>query len=154
MKNLFHRITYLTAIIIGLMALGATCTNVVRAQCQPSMTVSHTDVDELTPADIDFEHFESHASLFTITIADPCSQHFDLILRGSFDIFLADGTLSGNAGMFTTQPFPVDPPGKTISNMDLGRSGTVSSKFSFDDNAKQRLQDRSEERRVGKECRL
>ena len=143
MKNRFHRIKSLLVIFIGLIALGTFCVSTTRAQC-PLMTVSQTNVDELTPADIDFEHFESHAPLFTINIADPCSQHFDLILRGSIDIFLADGTLSGNAGMFTTDPlhpFHVDPPGKTISNMDLGRSGTISTKFSFDDNAKQRLQD-------------
>lgn len=139
MRKFILQIAYFLAILTGLIALEIFCTTSAPAQCQPSMTVSHTNVDELSPAEIDFEHFESRASLFTITIANTCSLH--VVLRGSIEIFLADGTLSGNAGMFTTRPFPVDPPGKTISNMDLGRNGAVSTVFSFDDNAKQRLQD-------------
>lgn len=127
--------------MIGITALGAISPTPARAQCQPSMTVVNANVEELSPTDIDFEHFESASLLFTINITNTCSRRYDLVLRGAMEIYLADGTLSGNAGMFTTQQFSVDPPGKIITNMDLGRSGTVPTKFSFDDNAKQRLQD-------------
>jgi hypothetical protein len=109
--------------------------------CAPQLSVTTANVDQLSPADIDFQHFQSRGLLFTITIANACPSAATVSLEGTIEIDLADGSLSGTAGTFRTEAFTVPPPGLVKTNLDLGQGGTLKTSFSFSQHAKDRLQE-------------
>ena len=114
------------------------------AQCSLDMQVSTIPVQQLSPADIDFEHFDSRSLLFTITITNSNPDTVNADLEGFVDIYLADGTnfSDPHAARFTTNQFSVPLGVRTITNLNIGRNGDIGTqKFDFDDAAKNRLQD-------------
>ena len=121
------------AVVISSLALG---------QSRLRMTVSYTPVQTLSPADIDFEHFESRALLFTISITNTDNVSVNAKLQGTIDINLADRSFTGTAGSFSTNQFSVPPGGRSMTNMDIGRSGSIGTEsFELNEEAKNRVQD-------------
>ena len=133
----------------GILILLAACTAIIfshqvgEAQsCSLDMTFSQTHVQQLSPADIDFEHFESKTLLFSINITNSSGANVNAKFEGSLDIDLADGTQFIGAGTFETNEFNVPPGGRMITNLNLGRNADIgTSKFEFEDAAKNKLQD-------------
>ena len=116
--------------------------NTANAQCSLSMDISSTPVTQLSPSDIDFEHFESRNLLFTATIKNSNEVDVYAKLEGTVDIFLADGTPFNDAVTFTTNQFSVSPGGRTITNLNIGRNADITlEKFQFDQLAKEKVQD-------------
>jgi len=116
-----------------------------RAQqtCSLSMDMSHTAVQQLSLADVDFEHFQGINLLFTINLTNRSDDPVEATLHLTIDVALADN--SGDypsAVELTTKKFQVPHEGKTITNLNLGRSGDIKTEaFQFEDAAKSKLQD-------------
>ena len=128
-----------TVLLVGCIMLFP---NTANAQCSLSMDISSTPVTQLSPSDIDFEHFESRNLLFTATIKNSNEVDVNAKLDGTVDIFLADGTTFNDAVTFTTNQFSVSPSGRTITNLNIGRNADITLQdFHFDESAKQKVQD-------------
>ena len=107
--------------------------------CAPLVTLSHATVQQLSFADIDFQHFRSNSILFTLHLTDPTPQ---ATLQITLDIELAD--LSRNFSTvidYRSDPFRVPAEGKTITNLDLGNGGSITGNLTFDQEAKDYLKD-------------
>ena len=126
------------------LALILGCLPSLQAIAQPrlSMSASYTQVETLSPFDIDFEHFQSQNLLFTLTIVNHAGDSLNAQLRGTVEINLSDGSLSGEAGAFSTQPFSVAPMGRVVTNLNLGRNSDIKTDhFTYTETAKSRLRD-------------
>lgn len=110
--------------------------------CGLSMQVSSVPVQQLGLADVDVVNFESRALLFTVHIMNIHGTNVDSAqLRVTLNIRLADGTSFPTAVEFTTEPFPVPPGGKTVTNLDIGKTKEIKTgPISYDENAKARVQ--------------
>jgi hypothetical protein len=129
------------AIILTILML-ATAVSVGYAQCPLDMHITTMPVQQLSPADIDFEHFGSGNLLFTINIGNTGGIDASATIDAALDVNLADGTNYFDAVTFTTKKFTVPATGKTLTNLDLGHSGAIGTQqFHFDDRAKGKLQD-------------
>jgi len=105
------------------------------------MQLSYTPVERLGLADVDVEHFESRALLFTVHISN--SQGIDLSaqLHVTLMVTLADGSSFPDALDFTTESFTVPPGGKTVTNLNIGKTKEIKTQsFTYDENAKARIQ--------------
>lgn len=116
----------------------------VRAQCPLTMEVSHSAAEQLSLADVDFEHFQGTNLLFTVSLHNTNPVPVQAVLHLSIDIALADN--SGNypsAVVLTTKPFQVPGSGgRTITNLNLGTGGDIKTEtFDFNAEAKSKLQD-------------
>jgi len=118
-------------------------TNSFAQNCVLSMAVSSTPVTQLSPADIDFEHFESRNLLFTANIMNPSSDEIQARIGGTLKVDLADGTQFDNAVTFLTVFFPVRANGtKIITNLNIGKQADIKLEdYSYADEAKKRFQD-------------
>jgi hypothetical protein len=131
--------------IVALAALVAgTFVSAPLASAQPcalGLNVTYAPVQQLSLADIDFEHFESRNLLFTVVITNPGADA-TARLRGVLHVQLADGSYSGDALTFVTAQFPVPPGGRQLTNMDLGyKSDIRTEELDFADEAKDNVQD-------------
>ena len=115
----------------------------VHAQsCGLSMQLSYTPVEQLGLADVDVDHFESRALLFTVHISNAQGRDLLAQLHVTLMITLADGSSYPNAVDFTTESFTVPPGGKTVTNLDIGKTKEIKIQepFYYDDAAKDRIQ--------------
>lgn len=109
--------------------------------CGLSMQVSSAPVQQLGLADVDVDHFESHALLFTVHIFNTRAVDLLAQLHVTLMVTLADGSSYPAAVDFTTEPFSVPPSGRTVTNLDIGKSKEIKTQsFSYDENAKARVQ--------------
>ena len=125
---------------VGLIAL----TQAVSAQpCSSSSFVSHTSAQQLSLADIDFEHFRSNTVLFTLPVANNQSDTVNATLKIRIDIQLTNESRSfPNAVQYESEPFDVPTGGLTITNLDLGTGGVIrSAEFTFNEDARSYLKD-------------
>jgi hypothetical protein len=118
----------------------------LRAQsCGLSMEVSAMPVQQLGLADVDVQDFESRALLFTVRITNARNADLPASLHVTLSITLADGSSFPNAVDFTTEQFNVPPEGKTLTNLDIGKTKEIKTvSFQYDDAAKNRIQDIAE----------
>src|SRR5262245_24021089 len=75
--------------------------------CGLSMHITSTPVEHLGLADVDVDHFESRALLFTVQISNSAAVERQAQLHVALMITLADGSSYPTAVEFTTEPFPV-----------------------------------------------
>lgn len=118
-------------------------TPLLRAQsCGLSMEVISVPVQQLGLADVDVQDFESRALLFTVRITNARNVDVSASLHVTLAITLADGSSFPNAVEFTTEQFTVPPEGKTLTNLDIGKTKEIkTTSFQYDNAAKNRLQD-------------
>jgi hypothetical protein len=134
---------YVSGIFVFVLSFVTTWFTFAQDQpCPLTMTVSHTPVQEISPADFDFAHFESRNLLFTLTIINPTADSASAILEGSIDIKLEDGAYFPKAASFRSRPFKVPPGGLFLTNRNLGREGSIpTEQFEFESEPKSRIQD-------------
>src|SRR5258706_9346760 len=135
MRTLLQRLLrgVVSPVWVALILLAAS--TVSRAQCPVTMVVSHTAAQQLTLADVDFQHFQGTNLLFTIDLRNDALLDAFVTLHLSIDINLADNSGDfNNAVELTTKPFTVPARGsKTITNLNLGTGGDVKTEtFEFD----------------------
>ncbi len=110
------------------------------SQCR--VDVSHTPVQELSLSDVDFEHFQSTTLLFTLFIpgqAEPYNATLGIVLNIKF----ADGSSAQNAVRYQSDSFSIPTTGRTVTNLDIGRDGSIRGNAEVDESVRQRLQDAS-----------
>jgi hypothetical protein len=123
--------------LVGLLMMHA----IANGQCR--VEVSHTPAQQLSLADVDFQHFQGNTLLFTIFIPGPVGPP-DPTLTIDVSVKFANGSSVSNAVHYVSQPFSVTASGRTITNLNLGRNGDIKTNiFDFDEGVKQRLQDAS-----------
>jgi hypothetical protein len=113
------------------------------AQCPISLTVTHTDAQHLSLADIDFEHFQSNTLLYTLSFGNTglvnASAQLDLTVR----LELADGSLNETIHSRSSS-FDIPPGGRTVTNLNVGASGDIRfPDFTIPQDVKTKLQDAS-----------
>ena len=127
---------FLWAFSFGVHSMGV-------AQCPISLTVSHTDAQRLTLADIDFEHFQSNSLLYTLGFRNDTSVTATARLDLTVRIELADGSLNETIRA-TSDPFDIPPGGRTVTNLNVGATGDIRfPDFAIPSDVKSRLQDAS-----------
>jgi len=95
-----------------------------RAQCPLSMTVNYVPIQQISLGDIDFEHFESRALLFTAAIINSNPDTVLAQLKITLSIRLADGTPPFNEAVnYLSKPFAIAPGLRIITNLDISRKG-------------------------------
>ena len=111
--------------------------------CPPTIVLSHISTQQLSLADVDFQHFRSATVLFTLQIANNLNVSVDATLGLEVDIRLADGSRNfPQAVSYTSGLFPVPPGGRMITNLDIGTGGSIpTATFVFDEEAKNYLKD-------------
>ncbi len=97
------------------------------SQCL-TMRVSMSPFQQLSPANIDLEHFETKTLLFTLFIGNDTCGSVSVQLDISLKITLADGTRLPEPVTFTTLPFDVPTGGKVITNLMIGKNSEIKSK--------------------------
>lgn len=134
MKRLLFIVGVLSAVTIGSQqTIGQPMT----------MTVSYAPIQQLSIADVDFDHFESRTLLFTLRITNPnattCNAKVHIILA----VKLADGSYtSAQAMSFTSKEFPIPPGVTNITNLDIGRGKRIEKEdYQLSDEAKTKVQD-------------
>jgi hypothetical protein len=145
MRNMLQRLLLGHVSPVWIVVILLVVSTGARGQCPVTMNVSHTAAQQLTLADVDFEHFQGTNLLFTISLRnDNPALDAVVTLHLTIDINLADNSGSfANAVELTTKPFTVPHSGtRTITNLNLGTGGDIKSEtFEFDDAAKSKLQD-------------
>jgi hypothetical protein len=95
------------------------------SQAQLSVRVRMAQIQQLSPAQLDFENFESTVLLFTIDITYP-GTHLVKLVNNQIEAVLRNGAtvkmLEGNG--FNTDPFNVTDR-RSINNFKLGKSGEI-----------------------------
>lgn len=136
------RILVVMAGIVVAWCLSFSVLSAREADCRLSMAVSYTPVQHLGLADVDVEHFESSTLLFAIQIANTDKKPLDARLHVTLFVTLSDGASYSPAVEFFTEPFKVSEAGKTITNLDIGKTREIKTEsFEYDHAAKDRLQD-------------
>lgn len=112
-------------------------------KCSLTMTVSSTPVNQLSPADIDFERFESRNLLFILNIMNSSGQEVRAKIDGTLWVNLADGTFKDNAVTFNTELFPIQANGtRMITNLNIGKKADIKlEKHEYSEDAKNKFQD-------------
>lgn len=113
------------------------------AQCPISLVVSHTDAQQLSLADIDFEHFQSNSLLYTLSFrndaSDSATAQLDLTVR----LEVADGSLNESIHGRSSS-FEIPPGGRTVTNLNVGSTGDIRfPDFVIPEDVKSKLQDAS-----------
>lgn len=138
-KNM--RIAFLAVVCLAASIVHAP---LLRAQptCGLSMQITNTPVEHLGLADVDVDHFESRALLFTVQISNNAGVDRQAQLHVALMITLADGTTYPTAVEFTTESFTVPAlVGRTVTNLDIGKTKEIKTEnFTYDENAKNRIQ--------------
>jgi len=126
-------ILQLFGVVAGCVFLVMLSDGQASAQCPLSMNVSYVPVHELSIAQIDFDHFESRALLFTLNIGNTSPSTAYGVLHIRVHIKLADGTpLSDPALDFTSRQFAIPSGGMTITNLQIGHGAGLVRDSSFD----------------------
>jgi hypothetical protein len=132
-------IVALAALVAGTFVSAPPCASA--QPCALGLNVTYAPVQQLSLADIDFEHFESRNLLFTVVITNPGADA-TARLHGVLHVRLADGSYNGDALTFVTAQFPVPPGGRQLTNMDLGYKSDIHiDELDFADEAKDNVQD-------------
>lgn len=120
-----HRSNFRNA-LAGLIILAAASVSAGRAQCPLTLSpVTYAPVQQLSIADIDFEHFESHTLLFTLEVKNSSGSDVQTQLQVTLDIMLANGTLNERVLDLMSDPFTIGSSGRTITNLQMGRGGDI-----------------------------
>jgi hypothetical protein len=111
--------------------------------CPLSMTVSYAPIQQLSIADVDFDHFESRTLLFTLRLMNSGTITDSAQLNITLSVRLFDGSYtSENALTFTSQSFKIPVGGMNITNLDVGRNGRIQKdQYELSDEAKTKVQD-------------
>jgi len=86
-----------------------------------SMTVSYVPVQQLSVAEIDFQHFQSRNLLYTLNITNSGTTNAYASLFLSVHIKLADGTQLSDV-TYRTKQFAISPGMRTLTNLDIGHN--------------------------------
>lgn len=113
-------------LVTTLMLIIVTLISFYASQAQPlSVRVRMAQIQQLSPAQLDFENFQSTVLLFTIDITYPGTHRVKLV-NNQIEAILRNGTpvkmLEGNG--FNSDPFDVTNR-RTINNFNLGKSGEI-----------------------------
>ncbi len=140
MKSTISHISLLAAVFIVLTMIR---TSPALAQgCQLGLNVTYTPVQQLSIADIDFEHFQSRSLLFTVSITNNGLIPATARLRGTMRVRLSNGQYNGTALTFLSESFSVPLEGRVVTNLQLGNNSDIKmDEFDFDDAAKTNVQD-------------
>ena len=126
MKSNISLMIAVIRMVIVMLGLTELVTPYAQAQtCPLKMMISYEPVQQLTLADIDFEHFQSRNLLFSISISSTTEIPVDAKIEGNLNMDLADGTRFDNAVTFRTTTFQVPPSGKIITNQNIGRGSDI-----------------------------
>lgn len=126
------------SLVVGILGPSGVCAQ----PCTLGLDVTYVPVQQLSLADIDLEHFESHSLLFTVTLANSSPLPVNAQLQGTLSITLASGVSFPTAVTFVTTPFEVPTGTKVVTNLDMGRRGTIQlADFEMDAGAKASVQD-------------
>ncbi len=112
--------------------------------CSPSTVISHVEAQQLSLADIDFQHFRSSTVLFTLQITNTQASDLDATIEISLDVQLAGGSQpfpSEGVMKYMSDPFQVYPGGRTLTNLDLGAGGAISGHLELDPDARDYFKD-------------
>jgi hypothetical protein len=140
MKMKCFTIAILPVVILILTILSFAVNTEIQAQCETSIIdIIPAPVQQLTIADIDFDHFESATLLFTVRLG-PSAGGDTVRLHIVLNINLANGSTYPNAADFTSKGFFVPQAGATYTNLDIGRS-IQRQDFTLDSRAKEDVQD-------------
>lgn len=106
---------------------------------QLTLNVAHSDLNQLSVGDIDFQNLGTTHWYFTVTVGP--SPSGKVFLHGQIDITLGDGTIYNNAAFFETRPFSAP---RTFTNIELGPNSDIKLKgrpeSDFNQAAKDRIQ--------------
>jgi len=140
MKMKCFNIAILPFVFLILTILNFAITTEIQAQCETSIVdIIPAPVQQLTIADIDFDHFESATLLFTMRLG-PSAGGDTVRLHIVLNIKLANRSTYLNAADYTSKSFFVPPAGATYTNLDIGRS-IQRQEFKLDSRAKEDVQD-------------
>lgn len=132
------------AALIAALALGTGAHHSFAQTCDLGLQASAVPVEQLTIADFDVDNFESRGLLFTVQITNPGPAEAGVQMNVVLNIALATGETFFQATIMRTDPFPVPPGVKTLTNFDLGKNGGIGFEV-FDINAEARaaIEDRA-----------
>ncbi|MBI3365351.1 MAG: hypothetical protein HY033_10620 [Ignavibacteriae bacterium] len=105
--------------------------------------ISHIEAQQLSLADIDFQHFRSTTVLFTLQVTNTQPSGFDATIEIGLDVQLASGSqpFPPTVMNYMSNPFSVPPGGRTFTNLNLGAGGDITGHLDFDAQAKDYLKD-------------
>jgi hypothetical protein len=84
-----------------------------------------TPANTLSLGDVDFLNSTTPRWLFTINLRNTTSNTVSIRLRISLDVNLANGQNFAMAIVLRTTPFDVSPSGRTVTNLDMGRTRAI-----------------------------
>ncbi|MDI6778647.1 MAG: hypothetical protein QME25_00385 [Bacteroidota bacterium] len=91
---------------------------------QITVTVNTANVQQLNPAQLDFQNFQNSIWLFTIDISYP-GDHTVQLAKCQVTVDLSDGTqVQLSEGDFNSEPFPITDH-KSITNFNFGKDGEI-----------------------------
>ncbi len=118
----------------------------VRSQtCPLRLQAVSVPVEQLTISDFDLDNFEAKGLLFTVNVINPPdSPAVDVQMNIILNIQLATGETFFQATIMRTDPFTVPAGGRTVTNLDLGKSSGIGFEvFDIDDEARAAIEDRT-----------
>lgn len=120
-------------------------TPVLAQGCVLGLEAVAVPVDQLTIADFDLNNFEARGLLFTINIINPPdSPAVDVQMNVILNIQLATGEYFFQATIMRTDPFTVPGGGRTLTNLDLGKSSGIGFEvFDINDEARAAIEERA-----------
>jgi hypothetical protein len=143
MNATIRRLLWVIVPLFLLCAVGSTPAQ----QCPLSLSVSYAPVQSLAWSDVDFDHFQSTALIFTIHITNSSATQDTGKLQITLAVRLADGSGDFEPAIeYASKPFTIPPGGRTITNLQIGGSSPdpqhlQQESFYFRDEARSRLRD-------------
>lgn len=146
MKKIFRPESLkLLLFLLGILSIFTILNKPIQAQpleCPLSFTVSYAPVQQLSIADVDFEHFESRILLFTLRFQNASDSSIAAQLVIEMNVRLASGAVYNQALYFKSKQFDVPHGVMIVTNIDFGRTGRIQSEeFRLSDEAKTNIQD-------------
>jgi hypothetical protein len=128
-----------------IVTIGLLCASVAGAGaqvCPLSVEATSIPVQQLTLADVDLENFRSSGLLFTIRIPNSGAETVNARLDAVLSIDLTDGRTYPTAVSMRTEPFPIPPGGRSITNLDMGDQADIKFEFfEYDNEAQDAIED-------------
>jgi hypothetical protein len=113
--------------------------------CPLGLEAAAVPVEQLTISDFDVDNFQARGVLFTVNISNPAdSPAVDVQMNVILNIQLATGEGYAQATIMRTDPFSIPPGGRTVTNLDLGKSSGIGFEvFDINDEARAAIEDRA-----------
>jgi len=113
--------------------------------CSLGLEAVAVPVEQLTLSDFDLNNFEARGLLFTVNIINPPdSPAVDVQMNVVLNIQLATGESFFQATIMKTDAFTVPGGGRTVTNLDLGKSSGIGFEvFDINDEARAAIEDRA-----------